>query len=255
MKKYSLLRAHSDDNFGLIYLSRKFVNWHTMKVAILLPTLLSLSSLVAQDIPKKIEVGFGGGVNYSFMNIRSESGKQIALPGFQIGLGTKLNLSKKIFLTGQVSYIKQSSKYSNSGFASGTSTFEATYSFSWMAVPIQVNYLIGGSKTKNFFFGLGFSPRRLVSAKEDVYTTWNNGAGAVSGSVSNRTNDWNLFSTAQTGVRFSLKQGGAILLLLSYERNIFDLQKRLPMNPLFDYNYDDSSAKLNSFSLGINYYY
>jgi Outer membrane protein beta-barrel domain len=228
-----------------------------MKVAILLPALFSLSSLIAQDIPKKIEFGFGGGVNYSFMNLKSESGKQIALPGFQIGLGTKFNLSKKIFLTGQVSYIKQSAKYSNSSFASGTATFEATYSFSWLAAPIQVNYLIGGSKTKNFFFGLGFSPRKLVSEKEDFYNTWNNGAGAVNSSGSNGTNDWNLFSAAQMGMRFSLNQGGSFLILASYERNILDLQKTetLPANPAFSYNYDVSSARLNSFSLGISYYY
>ena len=226
-----------------------------MRFALLFLALLNLSSLIAQDTPKKIEIGLGGGLNYSFMSSKQFSGKQIALPGFLFGLGSKLNLSKRLFLTGQVSYIKQSTKYSSNNVFASTTIFEMTYSISWLAMPMQVNYLIGGSKTKNFFFGLGFSPRRLLSAKEDSYTIWNNGAGAVSGSASDRINDWNLFSTAQTGIRVPLKQGGSILVLVSYERNIFNLQKTLPTSSTFAYVYDDSSAKLNSFSLGVSYYH
>jgi len=227
-----------------------------MRIALLFLALFSLSSLIAQDISKKIEIGFGGGLNYSFMSgAKQFSGKQIALPGFQSGLGAKVNLKRNFFLTGQVLYIKQSTKYSSapSTYSSGA-TFEMTSSFSWMAMPIQLNYLMGG-KTKNFFFGLGFSSRRLLSAKEDLQTTWSSGAGAVSSSVSDRTNDWNIFSTAQTGMRFPLKQGGSILVLVSYERNISDLQKTLPTNPYSTYVYDDSFAKLNSLSLGVSYYY
>jgi len=227
-----------------------------MRIALFFLALFSLSSLIAQDTPKKIEIGFGGGLNYSFMSGATQySGNQIALPGFQSGLGAKVYLNRNFFLTGQVSYIKQSTKYSSapSTYSSGA-TFEMTSSFSWMAMPIQLNYLMGG-KTKNFFFGLGFSPRRSLSAKEDLQTTWSSGAAAVNSSVSDRTNDWNIFSTAQTGMRFPLKQGGSILVLVSYERNISNLQKPLPTSPTFNYIYDDSSAKLNSFSLGLSYYY
>jgi len=234
-----------------------------MKIVLLFSALFSLSSSVAQDNTKKIEMGFGGGGNYSFESPKPQSGKQFALPGFHIGLGAKFNLSKRFFLIGQASFIKQFTKYSynnlftSDSIGSSHGSVETTNSYSWIALPMQVNYLIGNNKTKNFFFGLGFSPRRLLSSKTNIIY-YRPGGPVVNGSpIGDRNNEWNLFASVQTGFRLSLNQGGTVLISLSYERSIFDVEKKytLPANSTFDYNYVNSATKMNSFSLGVSYCY
>jgi len=232
-----------------------------MKYAVLLLATVTMASSFAQDKAKKFEFGFGGGANYSFSSMSGSHGKQIALPGFKAGVAFDYMLSKKLFLTTKISYVRQNAKYKidmNNSDSTGTSDVtEIMNSYSWITAPIHLNYIITPKRSVKFFIGLGIVPSRLIDSKIKIKAIRSLGMGVVSGpeiSSYDRTNEWNFFASSQVGVQIPTNQCGKILIALSFERSLMNLVRHtLPTSPAFDYTYNPSNIRLNSFSVEVSY--
>src|SRR5258706_8462325 len=175
-----------------------------MNHAVLFLATLTLTSSFAQDKAKKIELGFGGGTNYAFSSMSGSPGKQIALPGFNAGFAFDYMLSKKLFLTSKISYVRQNAKYkidmNNSDSTRTSDVTEIMNSYSWITAPIHLNYIITPKRLVKFFIGLGIVPSRLIDSKIKIKAIRSLGMGVVSGpeiSSYDRTNEWNFFASSQ----------------------------------------------------------
>ena len=218
----------------------------SLQALLTMGALMTQSLAFGQNSTKKIEIGVEGGVNYSLGSPNPTFGKQIAMPGYQAGLGAKLKISESCFITSQATYIRQLAKYSNS-------TLEATNSYSWIGLPTYFNYTAGSGGNKAFILGLGLSPQRLLASK--INFTWNVSGVEYTGSPDNlQAMTWNLFAMVQTGLRFSLNQGGAVSLLLSYKTNIFELEKNYPTSANGS-TLLTSLNRISSLTLSTSYYF
>jgi hypothetical protein len=221
----------------------------------------------AQLDTRRLQVGFGGGVNYLFVTPKMQSGSQSSVTGFNAGLITNYTVSKRFSVSTRLSFVKEGWKYKDDRIfqdSSGTpeASLVATNSYSWLSMPIHLNYFFRPEMPTSFFVGLGCSPRRSLSSGTKIEThrvgTVN---GAESGSSINFSNDWNFLASFQAGVQFSLPRGGKVLTTLTYERGLTDLNKKqeLPANSVtatYNYGYQPShSLKINSLSIGISYIY
>src|SRR5258708_3383145 len=142
-----------------------------MKHAVLFLATVTLTSSFAQDKAKKIKLGLGGGTNYSFSSRSGSPGKQIALPGFNAGIVVNYTLLPKLFLNGQISFVRQSTKFKSDSFFLSDSTGvpqeseEIVSRYSWIATPIHLNYILTPKLHSKFFAGVGLSPQRLMRGK------------------------------------------------------------------------------------------
>jgi len=223
----------------------KYTILYRAKTSLTVGALIALSPAFGQNISKKIALGVSAGINYSLSSPNPTFEKQITTPGFRAGLGGQLALSERFSITSQACFLYQLTKYS-------TATLQAINSYSWFGLPTNINYTIAKRKRKQFVFGLGLSPQRLILSKIKITE---NIVGSVVTSTSNNnlTNDWNLFALAQTGVRFSINQRKTVLVLLSYEQNISRLEKTYPMS-VYVYNFPTLN-RISSITLSTSYYF
>ncbi len=187
----------------------------------------------------------------------SVSGTEIALPGFYAGLRTRYKISPRFFMGGRASYMEQNTKFKNDY---GFEGLEVTYHYSWVTTHVQLNYILTPELRNKFFVGLGLSPQKLISANynyvQNLFVGGGRGVITNDGSNYNQLNEYNLSSSSQVGIQIPLRQGGSILIAMSFERSLNNLLKRSQQSsPLFVYTYAPSDIRLNSFSIGVNYLY
>lgn len=158
---------------------------------IIIITTLASSYCFSQDLPKKINkfhFGFTSTINTAFIHPEEQSGSYASTPGtefipkvgLKIGGIIKYDLSKRFSLTSGLSYGTRKMKIQGNGLISNTNSqpeaiFTSDEFQSWLEIPINLNFVFNPKSNTKLFMDVGFSTRRLLSAKRSQAFTRSSG--------------------------------------------------------------------------------
>lgn len=156
---------------------------------------------------------------------------------YAVGFRQKLN--KNFSFEGKLSLIKTGEKY-NFKSSIDDSTYNYTQNYTYVGMPLIVNYLTG--KKLKFLFGAGLTPQIFLnSSRKTTWTTSENQNGNETLKTKQGINYFNLGTTIQAGINYQFN-----------EKWTFEI---LPMfrNQLFSSYLKTSNFKHYNFQFGIQY--
>ena len=163
----------------------------------------------SQELPvkhNKFHFGLIGSINVSTLDIASNTRYYASQPseenipkiGFKTGAFVNYDLSKHFFLSSGLSYVTNNTKIKYPIFALGNSSAEYLTSndfYSWIEMPVNINYTINPKSSCKIFVGSGFSIRRLLNATREIIMESSSSANIATGperSITSALNDWSL---------------------------------------------------------------
>lgn len=206
----------------------------------------SLSTSFSETIENATQGGF-----------TSSSSEKIPTIGYKAGFLVRYTLSKRFFVNGGLSYASENTKIKTVSF-NPDDDLDIVQRYSWLEVPLNINFKINPKSINYFFVGVGVSPRRLLKASEQ-FTLVRTGIGnqIVGDQVSNENtlNDWNMLGTGCVGFNWQFSSKATFVFSLYFERNLFKLVRDVDLNTTTSFQYQTVlyDYRINTFSFNIAY--
>lgn len=199
-----------------------------------------------QATKRKMFVGLVVGGNSSWLR-SDETGSNTPGLGFKSGLSAAYELSPHFFLQSSLDYLSEKN-ITTSSYPNGAITTETKYS--WVELPVTINYVFFHKKGTSIFLGSGVSIRRSIAYNQTNITP--NPAYDVF--YFGEINSWNTFPIVQLGTTIETSGHHRISLMVSYQSNAFKLfPPKLSGPAVVGYTIYSPDYKLNSVSLTLYY--
>jgi hypothetical protein len=217
--------------------------------------------------PKKFHFGILGSINASTLDISNSSPaysftvtpENIPKIGYKAGAFVNYNLSKHFFLSSGLSFATSKTKIKESRFFLDESSIAESF-YSWIEMPLNMNYIINPKSSCKIFVGSGFSIRRLLNATSNISYESASSVTTATGfeiSIYSQLNDWSLMGTVHLGVQLPISEKNSFLLSISIERSLFNMYPyEGRVITTWGYNTYESyfpNMKINSIAFNVNY--
>ena len=136
---------------------------------------------------------------------------------YAIGFRQKLN--KNLSFEGKLSFIKTGEQY-NFKSAIDDSTYNYTQNYTYIGMPLTINYFTG--KKLKFLFGVGLTPQIFInSSRKTTWTTAENQSGNETLKTKQGFNYFNLGTTIQTGINYQFNEKWSFEILPTFRNQLF----------------------------------
>lgn len=179
--------------------------------------------------------------------------------GYRVGASVVYGISSRVSLDFAPGYVfEKSARQTSHELSDGTPAPDHSngrYTFSWLEMPVFMNYSMLSKGNISWYIGAGISVRNRIYSQEQISQTLGNGF-TVDGTYDEAKNNW-LFSTIiQVGTKFALPSQSILDLKISYQRSVTPLYKQLSAPPP-GINYQVSEKpeeiRLNNLSVTVTY--
>jgi hypothetical protein len=177
--------------------------------------------------------------------------------GYKAGCTFSREISSLFFIETSLGYVFEQSQNSFQWVSSDPFNPIFSYSdwrnsFSWIELPVVVNFSFWRKGRQSLFVGAGLSTRRLLTSSMEGSTLYGSGF-AVASSVNSRVNEWNFFPIVQVGGHFSVSDLSRLTVMLSYQRSISRLFKTASLPPGAVSQIGDPDFTQNAITLSVAY--
>ncbi len=160
----------------------------------------------------------------------------------------------------EVLYTGRTFSYTNAHFFTGTADFKATLKQTWIDFNPMVQLKLNNSKTLQTYVAVGPGISYLLKASGTLATTWNNGAGAVSGPDVDNTSSYKKIVPSVIGaVGLKLKFGEIYIIAEGKVQygltSPVNSSSRTNNESVFDYSYTLPDYKPLTFMANIGFVY
>jgi len=175
--------------------------------------------------------------------------------GYKIGIQADYELSKLVLAFSPGYVFEQSTQDIGWLLSDGSSApdhLRIQYSFSWLDLPLTINYSFYRKDGFACYAGVGMTFRYLLNSGEKSDVTLGNGF-TVSGTTDMAKYDWMFSPTFQVGAYWYLSETSKLDLKIGYQRSITRLYQK--PQPVAGYNLrlSDFDNRQNSLSLSLAY--
>ncbi|MBL7847449.1 MAG: outer membrane beta-barrel protein [Cyclobacteriaceae bacterium] len=211
----------------------------------------------------KTFVGFYFSGNQSWMTINGGNNSSAVFSkeagfGFNTGFTLIHELSSRFSIESSLGYVRETNQNSFQWVSvSGDPNAVVSYSdwrnsFTWLELPVIVNFTLWRKGTQSLFVGGGLSTRRLLSSVLEISTLMGNGF-MVASSRTDMVNEWNFFPTVQAGAHFNISDQSRLTVAVSYQRSITKLFKTTNAPTGAVSQYGDADFTQNALNLTVAY--
>jgi hypothetical protein len=177
--------------------------------------------------------------------------------GFKAGAALHHEISPRFFIETSLAYVWEQNKYrveqvgGNPAMVLAYSDVHTSYS--WLEMPVILNFTFQHNHQLPFFIGMGISVRRLVNASADVSALLGNGF-TMHSTLDPGVDEWNFFPTLQAGCHFRLSQASRLAVAVSYQQSISNWYKTSDLPAGADSYFGNPDFRQHSINLGITYF-
>ena len=172
--------------------------------------------------------------------------------GYKIGVMMRHELGRRLFLECSPAYVYDQTSYNRDYTNDYPISLTYHSSFSWLELPLAINYSFINKDKFSLFAGVGFAARKLVESRMSFTTTLGNGFSA-SGTSDGRVNDWNFLPSVQIGGNIWISDASKLTVCLTYQRSTMEFYKKSTYPPAYAVSYEAPDYALNSFQLAVAY--
>lgn len=213
------------------------------------------------SLGSRIFVGINAAPNLSWLTGPEQPPYTVsATPGLGYRLGGTViyGISPHVSLEFSPGYVfEKNSRYAVRQVSDGSPApgyMDVKYKFSWLEMPLLMNYSIMSKGSLTWYAGAGISVRYRTYSKAEGTTMLGSGL-MVNGTVDGDGNDWLFSPVIQTGAKFALSPQSRLDLKISYQRSITPLYNGLDASPGFDYQVATKPDEIRLNNLCINVVY
>ncbi|MBL7849919.1 MAG: outer membrane beta-barrel protein [Cyclobacteriaceae bacterium] len=213
----------------------------------------------ATDSDTRLGFYFSGNLSYlTANNIEGPTVRYLKEPGagYKAGVTIHHGLSSRFTLETSLGYVFERSNYRFERWGGNPSAMvaysEAHSTYSWLEVPLSLNYAFWRRDKVSYFAGIGLSVRKLLKASTDVSVLLGNGF-TFNSSLNSGVNEWNFFPTIQAGCHFELSDNSRLTVLASYQQSISSWYQTSGIPPGADSHYGNPDFVQHCINLGVVY--
>lgn len=229
-------------------------------LAILLFSLIAVTSFSKSEVTKKSKFGFTGSFSLPSVELVSNgdivsTATSLSQPkiSYKVGGVFYKGLTKSFFIQSGISYISQTI---NSRTQLNSGSLNTDQAANWLELPLALNYVVDPVAKTKVFFGLGLSIRKLVGSKSKIFLMPypNDNSSPTFIFDNSEYISWNSFGSLNAGIEIPLKYNDSILLSVSVDRNLFGIIKPATYSAsLGNYTLNSFDYRVTTVSLNLAY--